>query len=110
MKLTLGELFLWKTELPVIVYSIDMVGYQAFAVIGGQECLLVDTDGKPLRKKSLMAMREVLQGMPVSELFLKHQSAYDEMINQPCRQLPNTLQVPLSLDPYPILSESSPAA
>ncbi len=103
MKITLDEFFLWKAELPVIVHSIDMVGYQATVVIDGEERLIVGGDSKPLRKKSLMDMREALKAMPISSLTLSHQSAYDEMINQPQRQQPNTMQVSLASDLYPPL-------
>ncbi len=103
MKITLGEFFLWKAELPVIVHSIDMVGYQATVIINGEENLIVGSNNKPLRTKSLMEMREALQAMPMSSLTLSHHSAYDEMINQPLRQQPNSLQVPLSSVLYPNL-------
>ncbi|ARN75482.1 DUF6482 family protein [Oceanicoccus sagamiensis] len=105
MKITLNELFLWQQELPIIIHSIDRVGYQATVTIDDQSCLIVNADGKPLCHKSLMKMREALQAMPVSSLSLSHQSAYDEMINQPLRQGDNTLQLPLSMELYPYASE-----
>jgi hypothetical protein len=52
-----------------------------------------------------MHMREALSSMPIATITLRHQSAYDEMINQPQRQHANTLELPLSLDPYPYASE-----
>lgn len=98
MKMTLNEFFLWRAELPVIVNSIDMVGYQASVIVDGERHTLVLANGKPLRKKNLMAMREVLKAMPVASMSLEHQSAYDEMINQPVRQESNALRLPLALD------------
>jgi hypothetical protein len=101
MKITLREFSKHQTELPVIVHSIDMAGYQAAVTLNGRECLLVKENGKPLRHQSLMHMREALLAMPVASLRLRHQSAYDEMINQPERIGNNTLELSLSLDTYP---------
>lgn len=98
MKITLDEFFLWRAELPVVINSVDMVGYQASVIIDGERHRLVLANGKPLRKKNLMAMREVLKAMPVASIILEHQSAYDEMINQPLRQVSNTLRLPVAVD------------
>jgi hypothetical protein len=101
MKMTLQQFLNCQTALPVIIHSIDMVGYQAAVIMDGEERRLVCNDGKPLRHQSLMHMREALQPMPVASLTLQHQSAYDEMINQPQRSHRNTLALPLSLELYP---------
>lgn len=98
MKITLKEFSRVATEQPVTVHSIDMVGYQATVVMDGAEWRFVCEDGRPLRYQSLMKMREALHPMPVSSLTLHHQSAYDEMVNQPTRQQSNSLELPLSLD------------
>jgi hypothetical protein len=83
MKITLKEFSKWAEKVPIIVHSIDMVGYQATVVINGDEHLLTDKNGKPLRHQSLMHMRKALASMPVATMTLRHESAYDEMINQP---------------------------
>lgn len=101
MKITLKEFSKCETELPVIVHSIDMVGYLATVIVDGDEYLLVGKNGKQLKYQSLMHIREALNPMPVASLVLRHQSAYDEMINQPIRQNKNTLELPLSLELYP---------
>ena len=106
MKITLREFFKSQTELPVIVHSIDMAGYQAAVTLNGHEYLLVTENGKPLRHQSLMHMRQALHAMPVASLTLRHQSAYDEMINQPERTNTNTLELSLSLDPYPYANQN----
>jgi hypothetical protein len=105
MRITLKEFSRWPAKLPLIVHSIDMAGYQAIVVIDGHEHLLIGNNRKPLHHQSLMHMREALVSMPIAAMTLRHQSAYDEMINQPQRQHPNTLELPLSLDPYPFASE-----
>jgi hypothetical protein len=101
MKITVNEFAQSSLPLPVIVHSIDMVGYQATVIIEQKECLLVGPNGRPLRYSSLMQMREKLSTLPTSSVVLSHQSAYDEMINQPIKQGKNTLTVPLSNDLYP---------
>jgi hypothetical protein len=105
MRITLKEFSRWPEKLPLIIHSIDMAGYQATVVIDRHEHLLMGHNDKPLRHQSLMHMREALQSMPVATISLRHQSVYDEMINQPQRQQANTLELPLSLDPYPYASE-----
>lgn len=105
MKLTLKEFAKSSRQLPVIVHSIDMAGYQATVIKDGHELLLVAKNGKPLRHQSLMHMRQALKSMPVASLVLQHQSAYDEMINQPQRDHHNTLEVPISMDLYPHIND-----
>jgi len=106
MKLTLKEFSKSSALLPVIVHSIDMAGYQATVIKDGHEYLLIAKNGKPLRHQSLMHMREALKSMPVASLVLQHQSAYDEMINQPQRHQQNTLEVPISMDLYPHINDA----
>jgi hypothetical protein len=109
MHITLNEFLEWKEELAVIIHSIDMVGYQASVIIGGKEHLLWGEDKRPFRQRSLGQMRESLKSMPVSSMILSHQSAYDEMINQPKRTEKNTLELPLSVEPYAHTAEPYPA-
>ena len=101
MKITVKEFAEMPAPLPVIVHSIDMVGYQATVIIDRHEWLLVGADARPLRSHSLMQMRETLSTLPTSSVILSHKSAYDEMINQPVREEPNTLRVRLSDELYP---------
>ena len=100
MKMTLKEFANSRKQLPVIIHSIDMVGYQAAVIMDGDTYALVCESGKPLKHHSLLHMREALHHLPVASLTLQHQSAYDEMINQPTRQRNNTLSLPLALALY----------
>lgn len=101
MKITINEFAKTQSPLPVIVHSIDMLGYQATVMVDGKEQLLVGSNGRPLRYQSLMQMREKLNTLPTSSVVLSHQSAYDEMINQPLKESDNTLKVALSSELYP---------
>lgn len=106
MKITLDQFSRCPIPQPVTIRSVDMVGYQANVIMDGIDYRLVDKSGKTIRHHSLMHMRKALQTMPVASITLIHQSAYDEMINQPIRQQDNTLELPLSLDLYPEISDT----
>ena len=101
MKITIKEFAQSRSPLPVIVHSIDMVGYQATVIIDEKEYLLVGANARPLRYQSLMQMREKLSTLPTSSIVLSHQSAYDEMIKLPAKEGDNTLKVALSSELYP---------
>lgn len=79
----------------LIIHSLDMSLYQASAVVDGREHLVTDDDGRPLRAFNKLELLSLLRNVPAQERVLRHQSAYDEMINQPVRLEPNTLEVPL---------------
>lgn len=85
----------------MVVHSLSQALYQVTVAIEGGEYLLTENDGKPLRRYSLMAMREALQDLPVGSLSLRQRSAYDEMIGQPGGGHDNTLEVNLALELYP---------
>ena len=94
-----------EQPVPVIIHSLDQALYQVTLLIDGEEYLLLENAGRPFRRHSLGKVRKALQNLPVASLTLRQQSAYDEMIGQPNREGPNTLEVPLSLadDPAPII-------
>ena len=101
MKITF-KVFSQRLEpVPVVVHSLEQALYQVTVVIGGEELLLVENNGKTFRRHNLQQVREALQSMPVASLTLRHQSAYDEMIGQPSREGSNALEVALSLEQYP---------
>ena len=99
MPITLREFAKHPEKLPVIIRSIDMVGYQAEVLLQDQPRLLLEARKKPLRHQSLSAMRTALAELPVASITLQHDSAYDEMIGQPLREAPNTLALQISPAP-----------
>lgn len=105
MKLALATFAGLADPCAVTIHSLDQALYQATVCHNGVEKLLLDETGRTLRRHSLQAMREALQGMPVSSLVLRQQSAYDEMVGQPRRETDNALVVPLSLELYPPISQ-----
>ena len=98
MAITIEDFTRLEQPAAVIIHSLDRALYQVTVLQHGREQLLVAGCGRPFRSHNLQQVRETLQGMPVSSIALRQQSAYDEMIGQPARQEANTLElaVPLS--------------
>ncbi len=97
MKISIDEFAALRHAVAVVIHSLDPALYQVTVAIEGQERLLVGSDGRPLRSRSLAQLRDVLARFPVASLMLRQQSAYDEMIGQAPREGPNILEVPLAL-------------
>ena len=98
MKITLPQLQYSLGLTRVVVHSLDFSIYLAYAEFGDDAFLVTEPDGKPLRTSNLTAMKQRLAGLAIPALYLRQQSAYDEMVGQPLRQGANTLEVPLSRD------------
>jgi len=96
MTITINELQKLKHIPRIIIHSLDMSLYQAAAEVEGSEQMITDKHGRMLRSFSLLEMRTQFEGFSVGEIVLRHQSAYDEMVNQPVREVSNQLEVPLS--------------
>ena len=101
MKQTFRDVLLRGEPIDTTVHSLEQALYQVTIIVDGKECLLTEDDGKPFRRRSLSAVREALQVLPLASLTLKQHSAYDEMIGQPVREGDNALEVSLALDMYP---------
>lgn len=98
MKISFSKVLDRGQPAPMVIYSLDQALYQVMVVLDGREHLLTENDGRTFRRHSLAGVCEALQVLPVAELRLRQQSAYDEMIGQPMRQGDNALEVPLSLE------------
>ena len=98
MKISLQQLQHSVGLTRVVIHSLDFSIYLAYAEFGGDPLLVTEADGKPLRTRNITEMKQRLAAVPLPALFLRHQSAYDEMIGQPIRQGDNGLEVPLSRD------------
>ncbi|MAD45917.1 MAG: hypothetical protein CMI02_13565 [Oceanospirillaceae bacterium] len=97
MTITIKELQKQHHIPRIIIHSLDMSLYQAAAELDGREEMITDKQGRLLRAFSLLQMKSQFDGLPVAAMVLRHQSAYDEMINQPVRGVSNQLEVPLSI-------------
>ncbi len=80
----------------IIVHSLTCSHYQVSAVINGEETFITDKQGNILCHQNIAGLQALFERLPVKQMVLRHQSAYDEMIGQPVRQQDNTLEVPLS--------------
>ncbi len=95
MVITLDELKQQPCIDKIVIHSIDGMLYQAYADIEGEEFLVVNEQGKPLRHNNKISLQEEFESLPCQKMTLRHQSAYDEMIGQPEREGSNQLEVSL---------------
>lgn len=66
----------------------------------GQECLLLDAGGRPLKARSLAAMQRQLAGIHYAPWVLRQRSAYDEMVGHGHARADNLMEVPLAQPDY----------
>lgn len=98
MKISLQQLQRSVGLTRVVIHSLDFSIYLAYAEFGGDPLLVTEVDGKPLRTRNITEMKQRLAAVPLPALFLRQQSAYDEMVGQPVRMGDNALEVPLARD------------
>jgi len=79
----------------VIIHSLDLALYQVSIVCGGVEELVMDNRNRPVRARNTLELEALFEGYDVREMCLRHESAYDEMVNQPVREGSNRIEVPL---------------
>tara|TARA_B100000446_G_scaffold52004_4_gene48109 strand:+ start:142 stop:492 length:351 start_codon:yes stop_codon:yes gene_type:complete len=79
----------------ITIHSLDPVLYQATVTLDGQEILISNNQGQPLRSFNLLEMQALFEDLPLKHLWLRHQSAYDEMVGQPVRTGSNDLKLAL---------------
>ena len=101
MKLSIDAFAALPHAADVTIHSLELAVYQVTVTLQGEQHLLVDKKGKPIRRRSLQQVREILQVLPVGNITLRHESAYDEMIGQPARESSNALEIKLSHELYP---------
>lgn len=87
----------------LIINSLEQALYQAIVVIDGQEHVVWQSEQKTLITRNLTKMREYFEKMKISDVVLRHESAYDEMVGQPAKHGNNRLEVPLGKNPYSVL-------
>ena len=94
-KCLLNQLTTQTSPLNIIIASYEGSIYQAFVQHGDSETLIWQDDNTPLKTRSIIDMQDQLESLPIEQMFLRHESPYDEMIGQPNRSEANTLLVPL---------------
>ncbi len=79
----------------LIIRAIEGGAYLAFIEVDGEEHLIVDKKGAPLKSFNKIDLQKAFSAFTLGATVLQHESAYDEMIGQPMRQSSNRLEVPL---------------
>ena len=78
----------------VKLHSLESNLYQLSVVIGDKEDYVQTEYGRFLTSHNKLDLQALFKDKTVGEMVLCHQSAYDEMVNQPVG-VGNTLEVPL---------------
>ena len=98
MKIALSQLMAMQPLQKVVIHSLDCALYQVSIEQDLCEFFVTDDKGKLLRTHSITDMQRYFVGINVDSMFLRQQSAYDEMIGQPLKRDSNVLEVPLATD------------
>ncbi len=85
----------------IVIESVDLSLYLAHAVINGEEMVIAENNGKLLKTHNLLAMKRRVKALANCELFLRQQSAYDEMVGHSYAASANTMEIPLGSEPLP---------
>ena len=102
MKLTVKELKRASARVEkVVIESVDLSLYIARAVIDGEERVVAENDGKLVKTHNLLEMKRRLKSLVDCELFLRQQSAYDEMVGHSYAAQTNTMEISLGSEPLP---------
>lgn len=102
MKVTLKELAALGTIDKLVIESVDLSLYIVRALVGEDEQLVTDAQGRTLKTRNLLEMKQLLAGLDPAQLVLRQRSAYDEMVGQPRWDCDNALEVDLSPELYPV--------
>lgn len=96
LKILLSDVRAMRMVPELIIESCDLSLYQCYLQVEGRERLIWESEAKPLRRFNLTELRKLLATVTIERLLLRQSSAYDEMIGQPSRDVPNTLLVELA--------------
>ncbi|WP_086933845.1 DUF6482 family protein [Agarilytica rhodophyticola] len=99
MKILLSDLASQDIQ-KLVINSLEQALYQAIVVINDEEHVVWESADKVLMSRNLMQLRQKFEKLEITEIFLRHESPYDEMIGLPASQESNRLEVPLGKNPY----------
>jgi len=94
MKITLKALRSRSID-RLVIESVDLSLYIAFAETGGERLRIVEPDGRSLKTRNLIAMKSALAKLSAPLTILEQRSAYDEMVGQNFPDSDNLLELPL---------------
>ena len=102
MKVKLKELKQKKNIERFVIESVDLSLYIAFVQINGEEHLIADNTGKPLKTTNLLSMQRQIKQFGQIEAVLRQRSAYDEMVGRGAKQVgDNMMELSLGSQPLP---------
>ncbi|GAB5413637.1 MAG: hypothetical protein Cons2KO_12400 [Congregibacter sp.] len=80
----------------LLIESVDLSLYIAHAEIDEQRYIIAGEDGKPLKTRNLLEMKQALASLKSEERVMIQRSAYDEMVGQPFPRADNCMELPLA--------------
>ena len=102
MKLRLKEIRHKSNIDRFVIESVDLSLYIAFVQINGEEHLIADNSGKPLKTTNLLSMQRQIKQFGKVEAVLRQRSAYDEMVGKNASSSgDNTMELSLGDQPLP---------
>ncbi|MCG9676843.1 DUF6482 family protein [Vibrio sp. Isolate24] len=93
MKISLSKLEKLFFIDKLIIHSLDLSLYQASVVIDEEEYYVADEQGQILKALSVVEMQKKCSKLNVTKQFLRHTSAYDEMVGTPVSNFSNALEI-----------------
>jgi hypothetical protein len=79
----------------VIVESLEQALFRVVIEVDQQQYYVLEAPNKPLVRRSIVAIQELLTPFPVNSMYLSHQSAFDEMIGLEVNDHSNEVFVPI---------------
>ena len=95
MKITLSDLKKRSNIDCIIIESVDLSIYIAFAKLDGAEVLITKSNGDVLKTFNLLSMQREVLMTPQVEVILRQRSAYDEMGGHCSQSVDNTMELSL---------------
>lgn len=87
------------------IYSLENCIFQAAVEMNGELQFITDDSGELLSARTEQLLLAKLSILRIESLYLRHESAYDEMVGQPEKRAGNCLEVPLSMSLIPPSSD-----
>lgn len=101
MNIKLSELEQYLRIPALYLYSLENCIFQAAVEFKGELRFITDNRGQLLSARTEQLLLAKLSNLRIESLFLRHESAYDEMVGQPEKRAGNRLEVPLSVSLIP---------
>lgn len=79
----------------LVIESVDLSLYIAYAEEAGARHLITDERGRTLKTRNLLDMKTALAGLNATQRVLIQRSSYDEMVGQSFAPADNSLEIPL---------------